>query len=143
MTHIFKKAQVKYTPKQMFDLVNDINRYHEFVDYCSNSGVIAESDESVEGFLEFSLGVVSQRIVTLNRIQSPDSVVMNLKKGPFKKLSGRWEFEALSQGTLVSLEMDFEMEIGITATLLKPLFQITAERLVTTFAKRADFIYGK
>ena len=56
MTVVQKSALVKFSAQQMFDLVNNIEAYPQFLPWCSGSRIIKREDDIVEAEL-----LISQR----------------------------------------------------------------------------------
>ena len=67
---------------------------------------------------------------------------MKLLEGPFKDLQGEWRFLQLGDdGCKISLELDFEMNSGLVATMFGKGFGKIADRLVEDFCLRAAKVY--
>ena len=143
MVKIYKTARVEYTCEQMFNLVADVNRYREFVLYCSDSRVMSETNQMVRAYLEFSLGGFKQKFSTVNQLYPYKKITMNLEEGPFKYLDGMWTFETIDEtSSKVSLNIKYEISSSIVNMILGPIFSQTAEQLVFTFTDRAKKVYG-
>ena len=56
MTVVQKSALVKFSANQMFDLVNDIEDYPNFLPWCSGSRIIRRGEGIVEAELLISKG---------------------------------------------------------------------------------------
>jgi ribosome-associated toxin RatA of RatAB toxin-antitoxin module len=142
MTVINKSAIVSYTPAQMFDLVNDIEKYSQFVPYCANSQVIERKDDEIHASLTFSGAGVHKSFSTLNRLQPHKMIEMRLINGPFKSLEGFWTFEAVDTHSCnVALNLEFELATGALKLFFGPVFNQVASLLVDAFHKRAQEIY--
>ena len=143
MTTITRSALVMYSAEQMFDLVNDVRRYPEFLDGCKETEVIAEGDDFIEARLTISKAGINQSFSTHNRLIRPDRMEMQLMDGPFTRFSGVWHFQRLSdEASKVSLDMDFEVANKITGLALATVFKQVANMMVDSFVKRAKEIYG-
>src|SRR6056297_3036203 len=92
MTDVQRFALVEYTPNQMFDLVCDVQRYPEFLDWVRSAKVYEQSDAEQTASLAVTLGGIRAQFTTLNRLSCPDSIEMRLREGPFEDLKGRWRF---------------------------------------------------
>lgn len=95
MTVINKSAVVPYTTTQMYDLINDVEQYSQFIPYCVNSRVIDRSEDEIHASLSFAAAGIRKSFSTLNRLQPDKMVEMRLVNGPFKTLEGFWSFEAV------------------------------------------------
>ncbi|MAD44392.1 MAG: ubiquinone-binding protein [Oceanospirillaceae bacterium] len=143
MTTISRSALVMHSAEQMFDLVNDVRRYPEFLHGCKATEVIAEGDDFIEARLTISKAGVNQSFSTHNDFVRPQRMDMNLLDGPFSKFSGVWRFQALSdEACKVSLDMEFDVGGLIAGAALGVVFKQVANSMVDAFVKRANEIYG-
>ncbi len=88
MPAIHKALVVPYQPAQMYDLVDDIDRYSEFLPWCASSQVLKRSDEEVSGELVLQHSGMKKKFTTLNRLQKDKMIEIRLIDGPFKHLEG-------------------------------------------------------
>ena len=68
MTTVQKSALVKFSAQQMFDLVNNIEAYPQFLPWCSGSRIIKREDDIVEAELLISKGGFKKSFSTRNKI---------------------------------------------------------------------------
>ena len=143
MAVINKSALVPYTPIQMFKLVDDIEAYVEFLPWCSGSTVLARTDRDVTASLEISHSGFQKAFTTRNIYEVDYRINMTLVEGPFKKLEGVWQFQALGdQGCKIILDLEFEFKSRLIGMSFGPLFGQMAGSLVDAFTQRASNIYG-
>jgi ribosome-associated toxin RatA of RatAB toxin-antitoxin module len=144
MPRIERSALVLHSSQSMFDLVNDIARYPEFLPWCVNSNLVSDSDTELVAGLTISKGGIKQSFTTRNKKQSPQWMSMELVDGPFKKLNGMFTFKALSvDACKVTLELDFEVAGKILGLTLTPVFKQAANTMVDAFVDRANALYGE
>ena len=139
----------------LFDLVADVERYPEFLPWCSRASVTEVPGEgsarTVEATLTMSKGPLRKSFTTRNRQRRADRIDMRLVEGPFKRLGGGWRFTplavggapAVAGGSEVALQLEFEMQSGITRRVLEPLFGEIAGAMVDAFKTRAGQLYGR
>ncbi|MEH6485016.1 MULTISPECIES: type II toxin-antitoxin system RatA family toxin [Pseudomonas] len=142
-THIQRSALLPYTAQALYDLVNDVAQYPEFLPWCASSQVLEVSDEHMRASLDIAKGGLSSRFVTRNTLVPGKSIELNLDEGPFTKLHGRWEFKALGdRACKISLDMQFDYAGSLVRATLGPLFNQAANTLVDAFCQRAKDLYG-
>ena len=95
MPKVTRSALVSFSADQMFDLVNDVARYPEFLPGCSGSRVIEFSDSAMVASVDVSKAGISKTFTTSNRLADGAEILMELVDGPFKKLQGGWYFTPL------------------------------------------------
>ncbi len=143
MTSITRSALVMHTAEQMFDLVNDVRRYPEFLQGCQATEVLAEGDDFIEARLTIAKAGVNQSFSTRNTLQRPERMEMRLVDGPFTHFHGVWHFYPLSdEACKVSLDMDFDVGNKLAGVALGVVFKQVANMMVDAFVKRAKEIYG-
>lgn len=143
MAVIHKSAIVPYTNVQMFDLVNDVEKYSQFVPYCVNSQIAGplRTDE-IHAALTFSGAGIHKSFTTLNRLQPHKLIEMRLVNGPFKHLEGFWSFTPRGDSQCeVTLNLEFEFSTTVLRMLFGPIFTQVASMLVDAFQKRAASVY--
>lgn len=144
MPDINKSKLVPYTQEQMYELVNDIDSYSEFIPWCVSSQVVSSSPDEVKGTLAFARGGLHKEFTTLNRLQPHKMIEIRFVNGPFKRLEGFWRFEPKESGQcLVSLDLEFEFSSRLVKLVFGPIFNQVANTLVDAFCKRADSVYSK
>ena len=138
MREVKRSALIAESPARMYALVNDIERYPEFVPWCTAARVDARKDGEVVATLTIKRGPVKSEFTTRNLLEPDKRVLMQFVSGPFRVLEGLWTFTALGElGCRVELEMRFEFANRLTNALFAPLFEDTAASLVDAFVKRA------
>lgn len=133
---------VNHAAKEMYNLVNDIERYQAFVPFCSGGRVVKKCDDWVEAELRFSFSGLSHAFTTKNTLIEHKMIDIDLVDGPFNHLDGKWQFSDLDDGnSLVMLDMDYEI-VGFLSYLLGPAISHMPHRLVDVFVKRANDVYS-
>ncbi|MGF1643817.1 MAG: type II toxin-antitoxin system RatA family toxin [Thiotrichales bacterium] len=144
MSTISRSAIVPYSPAQMFQLVNDVPAYPEFLPWCAAASQHYRDPECVEATIELAKGAVRKRFTTLNRIQPNKMIELRLADGPFKRLEGFWRFDPLDGGRAckVTLDLDFEFSSRVMTLTIGPVFTAVANALVDAFVSRARNVYA-
>ncbi|MBS98726.1 MAG: ubiquinone-binding protein [Oceanospirillaceae bacterium] len=143
MSQVNRSALVLHTAEEMFDLVNDVRRYPEFLPWCASTEVVSETDDTLEATLHLAKGGLKYSFTTRNQLQRPSRMEIGLVKGPFKSLTGIWTFTPLSdEASKVELNMHFEFSGKITGVAMSKVFNSVATTLVDAFVTRADKVYG-
>ena len=141
MPTVNRSALVRHSARAMFDLVNDFERYPEFLSGCSNAELLERDEDHLKGRLTLSKAGMQQSFVTRNDLYAPERIELNLVDGPFKRLQGTWLFTPLGEDACkVSLEMDFDFSNRLLGAFGK-LFSQVAAQMVEAFTRRADQIY--
>ncbi len=143
MPVIERSALVNHSAEQMFDLINDVARYPEYMQGCISARVLSEDEDHLLGELTLGRAGIEFTFTTQNSLQRPELISMKLKSGQFRRFSASWRFQALSEDACkVSLTMDFELDSSIVGFAAGQLFSSIANSQVEAFVERARVIYG-
>ena len=111
MTHIERSALLPYPADKLFDLVNDVLAYPQYMDGCVGATILMQDESTMEAALELRKGGITQRFTTRNKLHKPQKIVMELLEGPFDSLQGEWTFKALATDACkVSLDLHFQVK---------------------------------
>jgi ribosome-associated toxin RatA of RatAB toxin-antitoxin module len=145
LTTIERSALVHYSPQEMFQLVNNVGDYAEFLPWCRSSRVLTETETEMEASVEIAKGVLNQTFTTRNTLSRGHRIDIELVDGPFKKLTGYWQFDALKMENAckVNLALEFEFDNTMISIAARPVFTQIANSLVDAFCKRAVEVYGE
>jgi ribosome-associated toxin RatA of RatAB toxin-antitoxin module len=138
MREVKRSALIAETPARMYQLINDIERYPDFVPGCAAARILSRTGNEVVATLNIRRGPLRAEFTTRNLLEPDSRVLMQFVSGPFRVLEGLWTLTALGElGCRVELEMRFEFANRVTGALFEPLFEDTAASLVDAFVKRA------
>ncbi len=145
MKNVRKTAIVGYSAEKMYNLVTDIEKYPEFLPWCSQTLVQPqEKDHSVLATMVIDFHGFKQSFTTKNYNTAFKSITMTLEKGPFKQLDGKWTFTELQENrSRVDLELNYEFSNFLFEKMLAPIFDIVSISLVDSFHQRARSVYGQ
>ena len=139
MTVISRSALVMHSAQAMYDLVNDVASYPQFMDGCAAVEVFEHTEQTMLARLVLKKAGVQISLVTRNSLQSPRQIEMQLEDGPFKKLKGLWLFKPLTEEACkVSLDLEFEFSSRGMGLAASNLFSGVANNLVDSLCQRAD-----
>lgn len=139
MPKIQRSALVEHSAARMFGLVNDVAAYPRRFDWCAAAEVLEADDDHVVARLDLGIGGFHTWFTTRNRLAPPHHIDMELRDGPFRKLSGRWQFHALDESACkVTLTLDFEPQSLLLTPALSLGMQALADRMVDDFVRVAD-----
>ena len=142
MTRIDRSALVNFSAEQMFELVNDIESYPQFMQGCTQARIISASDEELVGELTLSKAGIRQTFTTRNQLEPGRKMSMELVEGAFRSFSATWHFNPLTDNACkVSLEMEFEFAGGLMDFAMEKLFKSSANSLVDAVVQRAHRVY--
>ncbi len=143
MIEIRRSALVKYSPAQMFDLVNEVEAYPKRFAWCAGARIIERREDVLVAQLDLRFAGFRQSFTTRNTVDPPRRLKMDLVEGPFRTLEGVWDFVALGDaGCKVAFALDFDYAGRLGGGALKLGFQGLAGRMVDDFCREAERVYG-
>ena len=143
MPEIHRFALVSYQPRQMFDLVCDVDRYPEFLPWVRFAQVHEHDQQRQLATLEVRIAGMLRRFTTENLLIEPEQVRMRLVRGPFEELCGVWRFQPLGErGCQVSLELSFSLPGSVLLRPFKRGFERMADNMVDDFCRRAERVHA-
>jgi ribosome-associated toxin RatA of RatAB toxin-antitoxin module len=141
MRNLRRSALVAASPQRMFDLIDDIERYPDFVPGCSGARVLERTSALVRAELTVGSGLMKASFTTCNRLHPPHLIELQLESGPLRSLEGRWTLTPVAAGEVsgcrVELDLSFELQGGLAALALGPAMEKLATSLVDAFVARA------
>ena len=139
MTEISRSALVMHSAQAMYDLVNDVASYPQFMDGCAGVEIFEHNDHSMLARLDLKKAGVQISFVTRNSLDAPHQIEMQLQDGPFKMFKGLWLFKPLTDNACkVSLHLEFEFSRTGLGLAGSSLFAGVANNLVDSLCQRAD-----
>ncbi|HMA32094.1 MAG TPA: type II toxin-antitoxin system RatA family toxin [Casimicrobiaceae bacterium] len=139
MQRVSKTVLVPYAAERMFELVDGIELYPQFLPWCAGVQVLDHGGDRKTARIEIDYHGVRAHFTTDNLNTPPQSIVVTLKDGPFRHLHGEWRFRALSEhGCKVEFELAYEFTTHVLERVVGPVFSHIANTFVDAFVKRAD-----
>ncbi len=139
MTTIHRTALVAHSAARMFELVNDVEAYPRRFVWCHQAQVLESSEGQKVARLDLGLGALKTWFTTRNTFSAPERIDLTLVDGPFRKLVGLWEFQALEDSACrINFTLTFEPTMRFLGPAMAIGFQKLADRMVNDFIRAAD-----
>lgn len=143
--------RVAYTPRQMFDLVADVDRYPEFLPLCEGLVVSSRVREGEREVLiaSMTVGYKAIRETFTSRVTlDPAALTVTAERaadsaGPFRRLDNTWSFREAPGGQCdVGFDIAYEFKSMMLQALVGALFERAFRRYTRAFEERAQAVYG-
>lgn len=143
MTIIQRSALVPFAADAMYQLVNAIEAYPQFMDGCVGAKIISQDATQMDARLDLAKSGMRYSFVTRNRLFPHERIELSLVEGPFDKFNGQWTFLPLqAQASKVSLHLEFELSSRLLGFAARKIFDGIANQMVDALVKRAHVVYG-
>ena len=144
--------RVAFTPRQMFDLVADVEQYPKFLPLCEALVVKQRGRDGDRDVLICDMTVGYHAIretftsrVTLDaaRLAVHAGSVPEYPSGPFRSVDNRWSFVEAPGGCDVGFHIAYEFKSMMMQMLVGSLFDRVFRRYTQAFEERAGVVYGE
>jgi coenzyme Q-binding protein COQ10 len=141
------KRFVPFTPRQMFNLVADVERYPEFLPLCEGLRVKERSRETghevLRAEMDVGYGALHETFTTRVTLdEETPRVSVEYVDGPFQYLDNRWAFEPAPGGCTVDFYISYELKSLMLQLMVGAVFERAFRRFTEAFEQRAQHIYG-
>ena len=143
MQCVNKSVLVPYSDHQMFELVDRVELYPQFLPWCGGTRVIEQGENVKTARIEIDYHGIRAHFTTDNANRPPESIVITLRDGPFRHLHGEWRFRALGEvGCKVELALAYEFAAHLLDKAIGPVFSHIANTFIDAFVRRAEHVYA-
>jgi ribosome-associated toxin RatA of RatAB toxin-antitoxin module len=144
MQRVRKSVLVPFAAERMFALVDDVESYPAFLPWCGGASVLEQREDGKTARIDINYHHVRAHFTTDNANRPPESIVVTLKDGPFRRLHGEWRFRELAEDACkVELELVYEFKTHIIETVVGPVFNHIAHTFIDAFVRRAEALYAR
>lgn len=142
MADVHKTVLVAHSAEQMFVLVDEAERYPEFLPWCGGVDLKWRRDESTSATLHIDYHGLKQHFTTENAKHFPETMDIRLVDGPFRHLEGFWHFIPLTPDACkIEFRLHYEFASPLLEKMIAPVFSHIANTFVDAFVERAERIY--
>jgi ribosome-associated toxin RatA of RatAB toxin-antitoxin module len=143
MLSVRKSVLVPHGAAAMFDLVDRVDLYPEFLPWCAGAAILATRDGGKTARLDIDYHGIRAHFTTDNANTPPERIVVTLNDGPFRHLHGEWRFRPLADaGCKIEFELAYEFSTHLLERAVGPVFAHIANTFIDAFVRRADARLG-
>jgi ribosome-associated toxin RatA of RatAB toxin-antitoxin module len=142
MKSVNKSVLVPYSDAEMFDLVDRVERYPEFLPWCGGATILETHEGGKTARIDINYHGVRAQFTTDNANRPPESIIVTLNSGPFRHLHGEWRFRALAADACkVEFELAYEFSTHALERVVGPVFGHIASSFIDAFVARAEALH--
>ena len=143
MAVVEKSVLMERTAVQMFELVDRVEDYPEFLPWCGGTELIERSESRTVARIHINYHGAKANFSTENAKEFPHWMNIRLRDGLFQLMDGGWRFTPLGDiACKVEFRLHYEFSSKLLEKLLGPVFNHIAGTFVESFVKRAQSLYG-
>ena len=144
MLSVRRSVLVPYGAAAMFDLVDRVELYPEFLPWCGGALILATREGGKTARLDIDYHGVRAHFTTDNVNRAGESIVITLRDGPFRHLHGEWRFLPLAPDACkIELALAYEFATHVLERAVGPVFGHIANTFIDAFVRRAEAIYPR
>jgi len=137
MREVKRSALVNQPPARLYALINDVERYPQFLPWCTHARVESRTPWEIVATIGVRQGAFHGEFTTRNTLEPDRRVQMRLVDGPFRLLEGQWLLTPVEAGSRVDLTMRFAFKHALTGLVLERKFAETVGSLIDAFVAEA------
>tara|TARA_B100000949_G_scaffold233936_1_gene251615 strand:- start:336 stop:770 length:435 start_codon:yes stop_codon:yes gene_type:complete len=138
MNYIKKKESINTDVRTIFNLINQIDKYSDFLPWCKKSKIISDTNNAMIGVITVSKNFADWTFTTKNNYIINKKINLRLVDGPFSHLSGCWNFSEIDKNnTLINFNLEYEFSNKIIELTLKPVFSSIMSSILDSFISEA------
>ena len=138
MKRIHKQEDINIDISTIFELINDVENYPNYLPWCTSTEVDRKSESLLIGKIFVSKSFIRWNFSTKNQIKKNKSIKLELVDGPFDSLDGQWLFSPIDEhNTNVSLEISYKFKSSIIELSIEPIFTSIMNSILESFIQEA------
>lgn len=130
-----------YRPEQLYALVADVQRYPEFLPWCTACRITERSGNVITADLVIGFKMIRERFTSRVTLTPEERIDVEYTSGPLRHLNNHWVFEPASGGCIIDFYIDFEFKSRLFQRLAGVVFNEAVRRMVSSFEARAKQLY--
>ena len=140
--------KIPCSKKNLIGMVLDIEKYPEFVPWCSGGKIYTNIDKgsTVEITADLTIGKSFFKETYKSFViydKSKDSIYVTNIEGPLKHLENKWTFRQTGDSSEIDFHIDFELKNKILNILMIKSFDLGLKKIADAFEKRANELFNK
>jgi ribosome-associated toxin RatA of RatAB toxin-antitoxin module len=144
MALVEKTVLIAQSAERMFDLVDCCEDYPKFLPWCGRTELKFRDATKTVATLFVNYHSVTTSFTTENDKVHPESMLIRLIDGPFRRLEGSWHFRALAENACkIEFRLHYEFSSKVFEKVIGPVFSHIANTFVDAFVRRAGQVYGE
>ena len=144
MTTHQEKRVIPHTPQNLYNLVQDVKSYPQFLPWCLAARIKSNNDDRMVADLIIGFRLYRERFTSYVNLKPDEMVILvEYAEGPFKYLKNSWVFRDHPDGCEIDFYVDFEFNSQLFQSVVETLFSEAVKRMVRAFETRADTLYER
>jgi ribosome-associated toxin RatA of RatAB toxin-antitoxin module len=128
---------VPYSVESVFDVIEQAERYPEFLPWCVGATILERSDDWVAAKVDFSYRRGRFSLRTRHPQRRSGMVARAARRRPIPRFDGDWRLTPLGDlGCKIEFDVSYEISDGLLDQLARPAVDIVSRSIMDAFVKR-------
>ncbi len=139
-----ERRLIRYPMEELYEVVADVSKYHEFVPWCKNSKVLEQSDKAMRAELTVGFQLLNERYISNVVLQKPTCVIAtSTQTNLFEYLKSEWKFSPSSDpnATWVTFNVQFKFRLALYNEISELFMEEVVKNMVKAFESRCRVIH--
>jgi len=143
MKSSIREEIISHNAKKLFDIVIDIEKYPNFIPWCSNMKVYSKSDNEIYADMKVLYSFIVPLTFSSHVIY--DNKKLNIQttylEGPLKNLQTKWNFKPINNNqTRINFAVKFEFKNYFHQKIAETFYNLIENKMIESFKRRANNI---
>ncbi len=139
----YEEHRLPWRAEMMFDLVADIERYHEFLPVWTHARITQRQGDFLTVMQGIDLGFTRLDFESRAELHRPERLQVRSSAGPFRDLLIDWRFTPVpDDGCVVRLAVSLEMRSSLLELASGRVLDLMTRDILRRFQARAEQLYG-
>jgi coenzyme Q-binding protein COQ10 len=143
MPGIRESRFVRFTARQMFDLVADVGSYPQFLPWVIATRIRSDDEREMIADMLVGFDKFREKFTSLVHKRAPYEIGVEYVEGPMRSLENSWRFTPTESG---GCRIDFSVQFVFRSSVFEKLagqhFDRAFRKMVSAFLDRAEALYG-
>jgi coenzyme Q-binding protein COQ10 len=126
----------------MFGLVADIEKYPEFLPWCTGAHIVERKESELVADLVIGYGPLHETYTSRVVLERQRKIEVVGIRGPFRFLENSWAFSGGPKGCKVEFAIDFAFKSFVLKAMMGAVFHRAVHHMVESFEGRARDLFG-
>tara|TARA_Y100000590_G_scaffold464379_2_gene633674 strand:+ start:351 stop:797 length:447 start_codon:yes stop_codon:yes gene_type:complete len=134
-----QKRILPYKSNDLFNIVLDIEKYPEFLPWCTASRIIQDQNNQIIADLKIRYKLFNESFRSFVDYNNNSKFIsVKYSEGPLKSLITDWNFEEIKENeTLLKFYLNFEFKFNPFQKLIENFYNHLENKMINAFEKRA------
>ena len=136
---------INHPASKLYEIVLDIEKYPEFIPWCTASRIIEKSENKITADLMIRYKSYNEKFRSFVYYNKNElNIEVQYTEGAIKNLTTNWKFKYLNEHkSLLIFNLDFKLKIYPLQKIIEAFYKTIENKMIFAFEERAEFLLKK